>query len=83
MIYIYVKPMCSACIKLKKELTDKGTEFTERDGDRLANLSEYDDIDKEVILQLAMEGKGVTNFEFPVMIDYQEGGDDLARYRDV
>ncbi len=78
MIYIYVKPMCSACIELKKKLTDKGTEFTERDGARLANLSEYDEIDKEVILQLAMEGKGVNNFEFPISITYPEGGDDLA-----
>ncbi len=56
MKYIYTKPMCSACVKLKQVYDTQGVEYVERDADRLKNpMDDVDEIDKIAFTQLAMQ----------------------------
>jgi len=68
MKYIYTKPKCSACIELKARLDSEGTEYTERDADRLKNPgSDVDEIDKIAFVELADQG-----MVLPVEVEYDE-----------
>ncbi len=67
MIYLYSKPMCSACMERKEELHKQGLVFIERDSGRI--LAPLDDIDKEAVIQISMQGKAITNIELPVEIE--------------
>ncbi len=65
MKYIYTKPMCSACVKLKQAYDTQGVEYVERDADRLKNpMDDVDEIDKIAFTQLAMQ-----NMTLPVEVE--------------
>jgi glutaredoxin len=64
MIYIYTKPMCSACIDLKNRYKEEGIEFIERNGDRLKAPSEdRDEIDVDALVEFS-----ISNMTFPVQV---------------
>lgn len=64
MKYIYTMDMCSACVELKVVYDAQGIEYVERDGDRLKNPKDVDDIDKKAFAQLAFQGN-----VFPVEVE--------------
>lgn len=67
MKYIYTKEMCSACHDLKKHYKELGIEYEEREADRITNPQ--DDIDKDMFIKIAQEGKSLNPIELPVEID--------------
>lgn len=65
MIYLYSKPMCSACIAQKKEYEENGIEYKERDADRLATTPDnLDEVDREAHVKLNMQ-----NMKLPVIVE--------------
>lgn len=58
MIYIYTAPDCPRCVTRKEELKANGIEYVEREGSRLKKLvDDHDDIDKDALVQLAMQNQ--------------------------
>jgi hypothetical protein len=69
MIYLYSKPMCSACDALKKRYKEEGVDFIERDGDRLkAPAADRDEIDVDAMVAFAQ-----SNMTFPVQVVRVDG----------
>lgn len=67
MKYIYTKDKCSACIELKDKYYNEGTEYIERDADRLQNPgNDVDEIDKIAFAKLADNNEGMV---FPVEVE--------------
>jgi hypothetical protein len=67
MIFLYSKPMCSACIVRKKSLDDAGIPYEDRDGQRI--LEPEDEVDHEMFLKIAMSGRALTPLELPQEIE--------------
>jgi glutaredoxin len=58
MIYLYTAPDCPKCDSRKKDLKANSIEYIERDANRLKRpADDYDDIDKDAIVQLAMQNQ--------------------------
>ncbi len=65
MKYVYTSEMCGACIKLKKQYDTESIKYIERDASRLKQpVDNYDDIDKEALVQLMMQ-----NETLPVVVE--------------
>jgi len=67
MIYLYSKEMCGACEAREKELKEAGIPFEKREGERI--LDPVDEIDHEMFIKLAMDGKAVSPLSLPQEIE--------------
>jgi hypothetical protein len=67
MKYLYTAPDCPRCVKRKKELSLQGIVYEEREGSRLTNPANHDDIDVDAFVKLSQQ-----NMVLPVEVDYHD-----------
>jgi len=71
--YIYTKPMCGACIELKKSLDLQGIKYEERSAARLEFPE--DEVDREAFLEeVVMRGKDPKAITLPIEYNYEGVG---------